>query len=74
VKKGIGDPYACGLKLHMCFTYQHLVTSRVVWNGGMEFPVPMERIHLLHKTQEFLHPLGAKVSLEVEASLCRLEK
>jgi hypothetical protein len=41
-----------------------LVTSCIVWNGGM----------VLHKTQEFLHPLGAKVFWEAEACLCSLER
>ena len=41
-----------------------LLTSPIVWNEGMKLPVPLERFPSLIKTQEFLHPLLAKVFAE----------
>jgi hypothetical protein len=31
--------------------------SHGVWNGGMKFSFPMERLAFLHETQEIKHPL-----------------
>jgi hypothetical protein len=42
----------------------------VVWNEGIELPVPLERFRLLVKTQEFLHPLLAKVFAEARGVCC----
>lgn len=41
-----------------------LLMSPTVWNEGIELPVPLERFPCLIKTQEFLHPLLAKVLAE----------
>jgi hypothetical protein len=48
VKKGIGDPYACGSKLHTSFTYQQspLVTAVVrAGQGGRDVAVAPALLH-----------------------------
>ena len=48
-----------------------LLMSPTVWNEGMELPVPLERFPSLIKTQEFLHPLLAKVFAEDRGARAR---
>lgn len=43
------------------YTSSVLLTSEGVWIGGMNIPVPPERLPSLHKTQEQKHPLQPKV-------------
>jgi len=41
--------------------FQRFADVRGVWIGGMNIPVPPERLPSLHKTQEQKHPLQPKV-------------